>query len=126
MKSAVVRAAQRELKLKMTRGSDPQICGSFYDVRVEGAYLGWTSSERKDELQKLYDDTPSLLRKKEVKPDIEGVADAIGIVAKRCRILEAESNIGQKRVNFQQELSVIRSQIDAAHERLLMMAQSQV
>ena len=62
MKSAVKRGAQRKLKLSMKRGSDAQIRSPFFDVRVEGVYQGWCSPEQRDELQELYDTTPSLLR----------------------------------------------------------------
>jgi hypothetical protein len=125
MKTAVRRAAERELELKIGDRpiNDPQILGSPYDVHVEGTYLGWASRERCDELRQLYADTPSRLRRSPEAPrsSIGDMAARVGIAAKKCRELEADLMIGGEAV--EQGVLGLRRELEMLHERVLMLEQ---
>jgi hypothetical protein len=127
MKTAVRRAAQRELELKIGDKpfNDPQIMGSPYDVHVEGTYLGWTSKEKCDELRKLYADTPSELRKypNPTRWEMDEVATSVGIVVKKCRELEADLMMGGERVRH--GVLSMRRELEMLHERVLMLEQEE-
>ena len=90
-KAAVKRGAERELTLSMKPGSDIQIMGPFWDVHVEGKYLGWCSKPQRDELQKLYDETPSKLRHWIPKKiDLDGLQTSVELALGRCKRLELD------------------------------------
>lgn len=121
MKKAVQRAAQRELELRISKPiNDPQIVGNPCDVHVEGRYLGWTSQGNCEELKKIYASTPSLIRNKTPKPiDSSDIATELGLVAKKCREIEADLSIGTVE-GAMVGISDLRSKIDMLHARALL------
>jgi len=127
MRAAVRRAAQRELTLKIGDKpfNDPQIMGSPYDVHVEGTYLGWTSKEKCDELRQLYTDTPSQLHKRPnpTRWSMGEVATSVGIIAKKCREVEADLMLGGDSVKH--GVLALRRELEMLHERVLMLEQEE-
>ena len=121
MKLAVRRAAERELALSMRHGTDCQIVGPFFDVRAEGTYLGWCSPSQKDELQKLYDDTPSLLRPvvdRAIQRRVDhgdSVKNGIAFALTRCRQLEAEIHFAET-TDVTQRLGALRAHLELLYE----------
>jgi hypothetical protein len=124
MVDAIRRAAQRELKLSMKPGRDTQICGPFVDVKVEGLYLGWCSPKKAEELQKLYDDTPSHLRHgPEAKPvDLAGICADLEVALGRARCIEANMLVAAPNPS---DVCDLRSRLEGLHARILLSKQEQ-
>lgn len=123
MKEYVRLTGERDMELKMTRGSDPQICGPFFDVTAGGKYLGWTSPSGRDELMNIYvaarvTKAANTFNKREAIGDL---AAQIGIAVKNCRTMESYASVAANRDNIPRDLAALRGQLDSIHEVVLHM-----
>ncbi len=122
MRPAIIHAAERELELKLGDKpiDDDQICGTAYDVDVEGKYLGWTNAAGKEEARKLYESTPSRLRplvwRHIVQP--QKMSAQVGLALKDCQRLEAEF-LTSHDDNVLGQLGMLRRRLEVLFEMAL-------
>lgn len=121
MKAAVQRGAERELELSIKPGFGP-----LMDVKVEGRYLGWCSPKQGEELQKLYDETPSRLSRGSGTrlADLDGFVVEVALALKRCRQIEADMMLFDKRIDGA-ALHDLRNRLETLHTQALMLRHNQ-